>query len=217
MLRDTAYTDSWHVVPGRDCAKVRPLPGLRRKGRIARRGAVAVLFIVALVPLVGFMAFAIDVGMLTCAQTQLRDAADASALAGCRAINGDTSNNNNYSGVLPAAQNALTNNNVLGSSLSTPQLTLNIGRYNFNASTQQFEGNFPGSSGNWNMVQATVTANVTGSLGFGKIFNYTLPNFQATATAAASRPRCLLHPRLFRFDALRQPARHALLRQPLVQ
>ncbi len=71
---------------------------LRQKRR-ARRGAVLVLFVVALVPIVAFMAFAIDIGMMTVAQTQLRDAADACALAGCRALNGDTGNNNNYAGV----------------------------------------------------------------------------------------------------------------------
>ena len=38
------------------------------------------------------------------------------------------------------------------------------------------------------MVQAIVSTNLTNSLGFGKIFNFTLPNFQATATAAY-RPR----------------------------
>ncbi len=143
-----------------------------------------VLFVVGLIPIVGFMAFAIDVGMMTVSQTQLRDAADATALAGCRALNGDIANNNNYAGVAPAAQTALTNNEVLGKSLNTSQLTLNVGRYSYNQSSQQFEGNFPGGSGNWNMVQAIVTANVTGSMGFSKLFNFSLPNFQATATAA---------------------------------
>ena len=67
-----------------------------------------VLFVVALIPIIAMMAFAIDIGMLTVAQTQLRDAADAAALAGCRALNGNTATNNNYSGVAPAAQTALT-------------------------------------------------------------------------------------------------------------
>ena len=71
-----------------------------------------------LVPIMAFMAFAIDVGMLTVAQTQLRDAADAAALAGCRALNGNSANNNNYSGAAPAAQTAITTNEVLGSQLT---------------------------------------------------------------------------------------------------
>jgi Flp pilus assembly protein TadG len=173
-----------------------PRPAVGRRGRTYRRksrGAVLVLFVVSLIPIVAFMAFAIDVGMLTVAQTQIRDAADASALAGCRALNGDTTNNNNYSAATPAAQSALTANDVMGNSLQTSQLTVNVGRYAYNASNQRFEGNFPGSTGNWNMVQAVVTSNLNNSLGFGKIFNLTLPNFQATSTAAyRARDICVI-------------------------
>ena len=165
----------------------------RRAAGRPRRGAVLVLFVVALIPIFACMAFAIDMGMLTVAQTQLRDAADAAALAGCRALNGNTTNSNNlnnYNGVTPAAQSAVTSNNVLGTSLTTSQLTVNIGQYAYNSTAQQFQGTFPAaiSSGNWNMVQATVTANLQNNLGFGHIFNFTLPSFQATSTAAF-RPR----------------------------
>ena len=152
-----------------------------------------VLVVASLIPIFAMMAFAIDMGMLTVAQTQLRDAADAAALAGCRALNGNTSssnNLNNYNGVTPAAQTAITGNDILGSSLAVSQLTVNIGQYAYNSTAQQFQGTFPSSlsSGNWNMVQAVVTANLQSNLGFGQIFNFTLPNFQATATAAF-RPR----------------------------
>ncbi len=58
----------------------------------------------------------------------------------------------------------------------------------------------------------TRTASVSAS-----IFNYTLPNFQATSTATF-RPRdiCVILDYL-RLDAFRQPAGNALLRQPVVQ
>ena len=79
----------------------------KSRPRAAAAAPVLVLIVVPMIPIVGFMAFAIDIGMLTVAQTQLRDAADAAALAGCRALNGNTANNNNYSGVAPAAQTAL--------------------------------------------------------------------------------------------------------------
>ena len=121
----------------------RPARRGRQTGRGRRRGTVLVLFVVAMIPIVAFMAFAIDVGMLTVAQTQLRDAADAAALAGCRALNGNSANNNNYSGVAPAAQTALTANDILGNSLQTSQLTLNIGHYAYNSTAQQFQGSFP--------------------------------------------------------------------------
>ena len=68
------------------------------------------------------------------------------------------------------------------------------------------------------MVQAIVSTNLQNSLGFGKIFNLTLPNFQATATAAY-RPRdiCVILDYL-RVDAFRQLAGNALFgQQPVVQ
>ena len=162
----------------------------RKAAGASRRGAVLVLLVVALVPIIAMMAFAIDVGMLTVAQTQLRDAADAAALAGCRALNGNTATNNNYAGVAPAAQTTITSNYVLANQLQVSQLTVNIGQYAYNSTAQQFQGSFPStlSSGNWNMVQAVVTANLQSTLGFGRIFNFTLPNYQATSTAT-HRPR----------------------------
>jgi Flp pilus assembly protein TadG len=169
------------------------LPCRGRKKRASgrdRRGAVLVLLVVSLIPIMAFMAFAIDVGMLTVAQTQLRDAADAAALAGCRALNGNSSTDNNYSGAAPAAQTALTANDVLGTPLTASQLTVTVGQYAYSTSAGQFQGTFPQSlsSGNWDMVQATVTANVTNSLGFARIFNLSLPNYTVTSTAAF-RPR----------------------------
>ncbi len=162
----------------------------RRAGRAPRRGAVLVLVVVAMIPIVAMMAFAIDMGMLTVAQTQLRDAADAAALAGCRALNGNSANNNNYSAATPEAQTAITANDIMGNSLTTSNVTVNIGQYAYNSAAQQFQGSFPSSltSGNWNMVQAIVSTNLQNSLGFGNIFNLSLPNFQATSTAAF-RPR----------------------------
>lgn len=164
-----------------------------RRRRSPRRGIVMVLFVICLIPLLACVAMAINIGMLTLANTQLKDYADGAALAGARALNGDSTNNNNYNGVSPAAQAAVTSNTVLGGTVSSSQLTLNIGRYTYNSTNQQFEGNFPGSTGNWNMVQATVTANMNNNLGFSKIFNLTLPNYQAVSTAA-HRPRdvCLI-------------------------
>ena len=147
-----------------------------------------VLFVMCLIPLVACVALAIDLGMLTVASTELKDVADASALAATRALTGDSTTNNNYSAALPAAQAVIAHNSVLGYSIANSQLTLDIGRYAYNASAQQFQGSFPGSSGSWNTCRATVTANVNNMVGFSKIFNLTLPNYQATAVAV-HRPR----------------------------
>ena len=83
---------------------------------VRRRGATLVLFVVCLIPLMACIALAIDLGTLTFAQTQLCDAADAAALAGTRALNGNTTTNSNYSAATPAAQQALVGNTVLGAS-----------------------------------------------------------------------------------------------------
>ncbi len=53
-----------------------------RGGPRRRRGATLVLVAVFLIPLTACVALAIDLGVLTFAQTQLADAADAAALAG---------------------------------------------------------------------------------------------------------------------------------------
>ncbi len=162
-----------------------------------RRGAALVLFAVCLVPLIACVALAIDLGILTLAQTQLSDAADAAALAGARALNGDTTNNrnNNYSAAGPTAQAVLHANSILGAPLESSQLNLAIGCYTYNSNNERFEGQLRSkpSADNWNLVQATVTADVGNRLGFSKIFNFTVPNLQAVATAA-HRPRdiCLV-------------------------
>ena len=58
----------------------------------------------------------------------------------------------------------------------------------------QFEGQFPGPSNqNWDMVQATVTANVYSNLAFSKLFSLSAPNLQAVSTAAhRARDICLI-------------------------
>jgi Flp pilus assembly protein TadG len=157
--------------------------------RRRRRGMVLLLFAVSLVTLMAFVGLAIDLGAMELASTQVNDAADAAALAGARALNGNTAVNNNYAGVAPAAQQAVTYNSVMGAPLTASQLSLNIGRYTYVAADQQFEGQFPGpSTQNWNMVQATVTKSTGNCMFFSKVFTMSTSNLQSTATAAY-RPR----------------------------
>jgi hypothetical protein len=150
-----------------------------------------VLFALALMAIIAFMALAIDLGMMAVARTQCQDAADAAAMAGARTLNGNTASgaNNNYANVSPNAIAAVTANSVLGTPLTSSQLTLQIGRYSYVSADQQFEGQFPGpSTQNWSLVQAQIAANVTGQLAFSKVFNFTGGNIQTTGTAV-QRPR----------------------------
>src|SRR5256885_3538153 len=161
----------------------------RQTKQTVRRGAVLVLVVVCLVALISCVALAIDLGLIMAARTQGVAAADAAAMAGARALNGLTTGNNNYSGVLPAAQLAATNNKLLGTGITNSQVSVNIGRYVYNSNTQRFEGQFPGpSTENWSLVQATVNVPITNSMAFSRIMNFTPGNIQATATAA-HRPR----------------------------
>lgn len=168
---------------------VRPARFRRRYDR--RRGATLVMFVIFLIPIIAFLALAIDLGLLATARTQISDAADAAAMAGARALNGNTTNsaNNNYSNVLPTAQTVVSNNAVLGGNMPTSAVSVQIGRYTYVTANQRFEGQFPGpSTDNWNMVQATVGLDVGSRLGFSKIFGFSSLTIQSTATAA-HRPR----------------------------
>lgn len=159
--------------------------------RSARRGVALVVLAVCLLVLMAFLALAIDLGMLALAQTQISDAADAAALAATRALNGDTanSNDNNYAAATPAAQTAVAANKVLGTNLTSSQVAVQIGCYTYNYTNQRFEGLFSRpTADNWNMAQATVTADVSGQMGFSKVVNFAIPNLSSTATAA-HRPR----------------------------
>jgi hypothetical protein len=134
---------------------------------------------------------AIDMGLLTLAQTQVNDAADSAALAGARTLNGNAANYN-YAAVTPSFVLSGTPNTILGTTISSSQVTLNVGTFTYNSTAQQFQGQFPSggtaSATTWNMVQAIVKANIYNNLGFSKIFNISSLTLSATATAA-HRPR----------------------------
>lgn len=162
---------------------------MRSKRRDSRSGTVMVLLVISLVTLLTFVALAVDLGMIAVARTQCQDAADAAAMAGARTLNGVTASNNNYSNATPNALATATANTVLSKAIASSQVAVQIGRYVYVGANQRFEGQFPGpSTENWSMVQATVSANLSGSLAFSKVFNFTGNNISASATAA-HRPR----------------------------
>src|SRR5579863_7852619 len=160
-----------------------------KRVRNDRRGNVLVTTGLFLLPLMGFFALSVDLGLWAVARTQCQDATDLAALAGVRTLNGNATANNNYSAVTPAAQHAATANAVLGTALQSSQVTVNIGRYVYNTSTQQFEGQFPGpSTDNWSLVQATTNFNVGTTLPFAKVLGISVGSIQSQATAV-HRPR----------------------------
>ncbi len=58
-------------------------------GRNLRRGIILPLLALVIVVMVGFLALAIDLGMLAIAKTQVQQAADLAALTAMRTLNGN--------------------------------------------------------------------------------------------------------------------------------
>jgi Flp pilus assembly protein TadG len=148
------------------------------------------------IALFGFVALAVDLGTLAIARTQCQNAADAAATAGARALTGDPTTNNNADGAVLTAYNTAEYNTILGSAITDSQLTVSIGTYSYNATTQSFptppftglvtvpkSGGAPtNNTDNWSLVQATLT--YQGNYFFGKVFGLTGYSTGATATAA---------------------------------
>ncbi len=148
---------------------------------------ILALFALTIIALFSFLALAIDLGLIAMARTQCQAAADAAAMAGARTLNGSTGNN--YGNASPDAVQSATNNSILGKQVTSSQVTINIGRYTYDATNKRFEGEFPGpSTDNWTLVQAVVTTNLSGQLAFSKIFNFT-PSSITTKSTAVHRPR----------------------------
>ncbi len=142
-----------------------------------------------IVVMVGFLALAIDLGMLAIAKTQVQQSADLAALTAMRTLNGNSSINYNQSAATTNAQNVITYNTVLGQSLTSSQLSLTFGSYDYNQTTSSFGTNFPALSGSpETAVSATVTTTSLAGA-FSKVLNaQLLPNVTATAQAV-HRPR----------------------------
>src|SRR5438876_8792746 len=85
-----------------------------------RKGAVLPLVTICLIALFGFVALAIDVGMMAVARTQAQSAADISALAGARTLNGQPGNN--VIGAVAEAKEAASSNYVLGAQITDAQV-----------------------------------------------------------------------------------------------
>jgi Flp pilus assembly protein TadG len=154
-----------------------------------RQGTIVCLLALTLVALISFLALAIDLGMLATARTQAQHAADLAALTAARTVNGDSSNNYNQANATTNAQNVLSYNFILTQKITSSQLTLTYGSFDYDQTSQTFAAHFPPMSGHPSTaVSSTVTANNMPAA-FSKIFgSQFLPNVWATATAV-HRPR----------------------------
>ena len=153
------------------------------------RGTALPMIALAMVALTGFLALAIDVGMLAIAKTQTQQAADLAALTAARTVNGNSTNNYNVTTATTNARNVLTYNLVLGQSIKSSQLQLTYGSYDYNQTTQAFSANYPPTTGQPDTAVAATVTTQSLPIAFGAIFgSQFLPNVSATAQAV-HRPR----------------------------
>jgi Flp pilus assembly protein TadG len=157
-------------------------------GSSRRHGTVLPLLVMSITVLIGFLALAIDIGMLVMAKSQAQNAADVASLTAARTLVGDPSVSYNQSLATTNAQNILTFNNILGTRVSSSQLSITYGTYDYNQTTQTFAATFPPASGHpVTVAYATVTA--TNAAAFSKVFGFSfLPTVTAQAQAV-HRPR----------------------------
>ena len=156
-----------------------------------RRGSILPLLVIGLVALLGFVALAVDVGMMALANTQCQVAADSTALTGVRTLNGDTSNANNLNNSVTATTNATTAATIctiLSQPIQSSQVTIQLGSYTYNSTSKAFVATIPkAATDNYTLVQSTVQATCQ-TTPFGKLLGVSTYSVQTTATAV-HRPR----------------------------
>jgi Flp pilus assembly protein TadG len=135
----------------------------RRRAAPRRRGIIIVLTAVLMVFMLGMIAFAVDVGYIANARTEIQRATDSAAYAGAGALVNGTA------AATTAAQQYLTANKVAGSAVNTNNATIEYGVWN--PSTRTFT--VTNTSPNAIRVTATTTnqplffGNAIGKSNFG--------------------------------------------------
>lgn len=146
--------------------------------RRQRRGAIAVLAAVFLVVMLAMIAFAVDIGYLGLAKTQLQVAADSSALAAA------ATNNLSRSEMAAVAQQFASANRVVGRAVQLNASDVEFGTWD--AATRKFTSSDSVS----NAVKVTVRTDASSGgatpLFFGRIFGKTSQEQSASAIAAVN-------------------------------
>ncbi len=159
--------------------------------RYRRRGSILPLLALTVVSLFGFVALAIDIGMLTIVRTNCQNAADAGALAGCRQLNNKpTAVTNDSTLAVTMAGNTVKNNSFLNTQLTSANITdTTVGVYRYDTAAQRFVASFPATRNtgeSWTAMRVTLAANQPTF--FAKVFG--VNSMPASAQAVAvHRPR----------------------------
>jgi len=131
----------------------------------------------------GFVALAIDIGMMVVARTQCQNAADIAALAGARTLDGSI--NNNVSGATAAASQSAQNNSILNTPITAAQVTSVLpGIYRYSTSAQRFQavfGQSPASNEGYGVMQVSILSQQPTI--FARVLGIQSVNVGAIATA----------------------------------
>jgi hypothetical protein len=172
-----------------------------RRKQPRRRGSVVPVVVLGMVGMCGFVALAVDVGLMAVVKTQCQNSADAAAMAGARSLDGTPGQNlGNPSapGTVPnsATDNALATaqaNLVLSSTVPQSGIAITFGAWHYDPASQLFVPNFPPvAPDNYNLCQVTVTYNLQTT--FAPVFSLLDPTFNSVVTISATsqgahRPR----------------------------
>lgn len=170
---------------------------MRIRLKDSRHGTIIPMLAVCCVALFGFVALAIDLGMLMVARGECQNAADAAALAGARYLDnrfpadiGPEAYDNRRAEAIANARSVAASNQFLNAQFTDARIrTARAGLYDFEPATQRFGIQFPNfkpSGKSWTAIEVVVDgeqpayfANVLGIS--------TLPT--AARAVAAHRPR----------------------------
>jgi Flp pilus assembly protein TadG len=180
----------------------------RDMNQLRRRGAIAPLMAVLMLPLLGMLAFSIDVGYIVLVQTDLQNAADAAALAGAERLQGlyvqyysPGLTATQQSAVLTQATTNVAPNTSTGAPGSPMYTAEQFSNYNkaggvyISVLDSDVTFGYMGASGSYstsytafpNTISVTTrrdgNANTPLSLFFGPVFNVSSENMTATARA----------------------------------
>jgi hypothetical protein len=154
--------------------------------RTHRRAAILPLVVISLVGLLGFVALAVDIGMVAAAKTQAQNAADVGAMTGARYIDGTPSSN--MSTAIAKGTSAATANYILNQPVAASSVTMAPGYLHYDPSSATFAPVVgpPTAPDNYNLMQCTVSQGSPSA--FARIFGVSSLNVTATAIAT-HRPR----------------------------
>jgi hypothetical protein len=165
-----------------------------------RRGSILPVLALLIVALCGFTALSVEIATIAMVKVQCQNAADTSAMAGARALNGGT--NSNLTASQSIAQTAASSNFALGANSTTNQIAMvnfkasefayTPGTYHYSNTSQTFYPAYTLQSGeNYNLVMTKVqrqVKNVFFAVDGGSNNPSATPTIIATAVAA-HRPR----------------------------